>query len=89
MGARGMIVRAAATRLGARVKSRREELDMTLDELASAMSGSGARDASTLQQIESDNEDLQIERPPPDVIQSLERALDLAPGSLERLVDRD
>lgn len=74
----------AQTALGDRVRAERLELEWTLEDLAERMEGTGARDASTLGEIERG----EIEEPPVDVIMSLEDALDLARGSLEELVER-
>lgn len=71
----------AQSALGDRIKSAREAKDWSLEDLASAMTGSGERDASTLGQIERG----EIERPPDDVLESIASALDIGADELKRL----
>jgi len=68
-------------RLGARIQARREELDMTQEELGRRI----GRDTSTVGQIESG----EIIRPPDEVLRRLADALDLSFRGLQQLADSD
>lgn len=72
-------------KLGAALQERREELGMSLEDVAAAMEGDGARDASTLGQIERG----EILEPPEEVLAELARVLDLSLETLQGLVAED
>lgn len=96
VGPDGLIRPVAQATLGERIASRRAELnpqgelrgedepEMSRADLADRMTGPGKRDDKTIGDIERG----EIAEPPTEVIQSLETALRLAAGTLERLVDR-
>jgi len=67
--------------LGRRIRARREELDLTLEEVAESL----PIDASTLGQIELG----EIIRPPDEVLQAIADALDMSFPELQRLADAD
>ena len=77
--------RANATKLGDLIRRLRDEKGLSRGELAGAMKGSGARDESTLGQIERG----EIERPPDEVLESLAGALDTSVSRLKEALPRE
>jgi len=76
-----MHVNTKGTRLGERIRARREEMEMTQEDLGNRI----GRDATTIADIESG----EIVRPPDEVLRALAEALDLSFEELQRLADRD
>jgi len=72
-------------RLGERIRARREELELSLEEVIERMPGTAPISASTLGQIERGD----IVRPPDEVLQAIAEALDLPFSELERLAEAD